>query len=556
MLSLTACGGGSSDSNDTQQAVSQAILVNAGANITLNENDSISLLGGSSGGEGAITYRWEVDAAVQITHPDTSVTNATLVAPSTTQALVFSLTLVATDTKGNNQSDTISLNVKPVNLAPVAVVMANQTLGYASNSFPVTTEIMLNGSTSSDADAPSDKPPIAVYLWQQIAGPGMLGGIDTSTASITLISPILDETQQATFRLTVTDQEQASSSADYSITLLNQQQTLPSIEISPVRTVFSGELILLSGTADSIAPNAAPFTAQWTASAASQIDDSTAFSTVAISPLVQQDTTISYQLTATDSFRNSISAQQNGQVNASTVRTINDTGVTKFASANSVSQHYQLDYPGQDADYGADRQRLSGQVVKVGEGAQGFDFTRLDNNGDAVENPSFAFSCVRDNVTGLIWQVKDNQNTGSIHFVEQTVTWFADEDNGNFAGELNPASTTCNVQNQQCNTQDYTAQVNAQGLCGFYDWRLPKPNELQSIVNYGKATPPMVDTVFFPFLGGNNAQQLWYWTSQSSADGVSDDIANNAWAYDLNSGNDGFLQKSTLQRIILVRAGR
>ena len=80
--------------------------------------------------------------------------------------------------------------------------------------------------------------------------------------------------------------------------------------------------------------------------------------------------------------------------------------------------------------------------------------------------------------------------------------------------------------------------------------------ELQSIIHYGKTTPPLVDTEFFPFWGDNSGQPLWYWTTQSSADGVNDNNARAAWAFDMNTGNDGFLAKTTEQRVIVVRAGR
>lgn len=555
-LGLCACGSGGGVDDPDSRPSSQTILVNAGSNITLNENELTNLLGGSSGGEGAITYQWQADASIQIAHADTSVTNATLTSPTVTQITDYPITLLATDTLGAQKTDTIILTVNPVNEPPIAVVQVNQISGYSSDQFPVTAQITLNGSASTDTDPQTSDAAITSFQWQQIAGPGLLAGIDSTQSLITLVSPILNETQQATFRLSVTDQEQATSSSDYSVTLLSQQQTAVQVAANPVRSVFSGELVVLSATATSLAPDAAPFTALWSNNSTAQIDDVTAFDTVAISPLVIEDQTLSYGFSATDSFRNTESTQVEAQVFAPVVRVINDTGVNSFANANSISERHQIDYPGQDASYGADRQTASGQVIKVGDGEQGFDFTRLDNKGDAVENPSFTFSCVRDNVTALVWQVKDIDDTSSLNYADQQFTWFVENDNGNFPGEPNTSSSSCNVQSQACNTQAYIDQINTQGLCGFFDWRLPLPNELQSIIHYGKSMPPMVDSVFFPYLGSTVEQVLWYWTSQSSADGVSNDIANNAWAYDLQSGNDGFLSKTSEQRVILVRAGR
>ena len=555
-MGLSACGSGGSEDTPAPNPPVKALLVNAGSNISVNENESVMLLGGSSGGNGAITYQWQTDASIQITHSDTSLTDAVLVAPNATQTTDYSISLVATDAVGTQNTDTIVLTVNPVNEAPTALVQVNQISGYALNQFPVTAQITLDGSASSDIDPQTNDAPITEFQWQQIAGPSLLAGIDTSQSSITLVSPIINESQQATFRLSVTDQEQAISSTDYSVTLLSQDKTIGQVVLASIRSVFSGELVVLSASASTLAPDALPFTGMWSNNSTAIISDATAFNTVATSPLLTENRTLTYTFSATDSFRNSVSAQVEAQVFAPVTRVINDTGANSFANANSMSSSHQNDYPGQDASYGADRQTASGQVIKVGSGEQGFDFTRLDNNGDAVENPSFSFSCVRDNVTALVWQVKDGEDASSINYAEQNFTWFAENDNGNFAGELNALSTSCNVASQNCNTQAYIEQINTQGQCGFFDWRLPTPNELQSIIHYGKANPPMVDNVFFPYLGNNLQQIIWYWTSQTSADGVNSDIANNAWAYDIQSGNDGFLLKSSEQRVILVRAGR
>lgn len=557
-LLVYGCGG-SSDSGDLVPV--DPIRVNAGPSISINENETAEINGGSSGGTGAITYAWQADASIVIDLPDSTSPSATLTAPSLLQTTQYTISLLATDASGSQQSGSFTLTVNPVNISPTARITSNQIADYGNRQFPVTSLIQLDGSTSSDEDPQTSDAPISQFNWQQIAGPSLLAGINTTQDSIQLVSPIIDNTAQVTIRLTVSDQELATSSIDINLTLLGQSSTLPSVVISPLRDVFSGEIVKLQAVASSLAPNAGPFSAAWQAAPSSQINNAqinavNEFSTHAVSPLVTADTNIIYTLEAQDSFSNIATAQTSSQVFAPVSRVVNDTGVIQFASNDSVLSTYQESFAGQDADYGADRQTASGQVIKVGDGDQGFDFTRLDDNGDVIDNPSFTFNCVRDNVTGLIWQVKDNINTTNINYVDQTFTWYSQVDNGNFEGDINVGSTSCNTTNAQCNTQAYIDQVNAQGLCGFFDWRLPKPRELQSIVHYGKTSSPLVDTVFFPFWGGSSTQQLWYWTAQSSADGVSDDTARAAWAFDMQTGNDAFLAKISEQRVILVRAGR
>jgi chitinase len=554
---LSACGGGSNSASEPETTpVPDPIRVNAGSNLSIDENQSVALLGGSSGGQGAPTYTWQTDSSIQITHADTSITNAILIAPSVVQSSVFSVTLVATDIVGAQQSDTINVTVNPINIPPVAIIQANQISGYANNSFPVDASIILDGNTSFDADPQTSAAGIVAYNWQQIAGPNLLAGIPSTLSTITFMAPVSNDNQQATFRLTVTDQEQTSSSADFSIELLAQQESTVAVQASAVRSVFSGELVMLSAVAQSVAPDAPPFSAQWTQTGTALVNDPSAFTTFATSPLVLTDTTVSYQIIASDSFRNTASTQVDALVYAPSTRVINDSGVSWFTNDIALSRLHQNDYPGQDASYGADRQTASGQIIKVGEGEEGFDFSRLNNNGDTIDKPSNATACVRDNVTGLIWQVKENQDANSLNYEDQTFTWYAEDNNGNFAGDLNSGAANCNVPSEACNTNDYIVAINSQGMCGFFDWRLPTPNELQSIIHYGKTTPPMVDSIFFPHLGTSRETPLWYWTSQSSADGVSDDIARNAWAYDLNTGSDGFLDKTLNHHVILVRAGR
>ncbi|AOW15039.1 hypothetical protein LPB72_21125 [Hydrogenophaga crassostreae] len=70
--------------------------------------------------------------------------------------------------------------------------------------------------------------------------------------------------------------------------------------------------------------------------------------------------------------------------------------------------------------------------------------------------------CLRDDVTGLVWEVK--QTGPVIRSVDQTFTNL-----GN--GMDNDAS-------------GYVAAMNNLGLCGFNDWRLPSVEELQGIVDY------------------------------------------------------------------------
>jgi hypothetical protein len=227
-----------------------------------------------------------------------------------------------------------------------------------------------------------------------------------------------------------------------------------------------------------------------------------------------------------------------------------------FGAADSLSSAYQDAFPGQDAQYGRDRMNASDALDKAGRGEDGFDFTRLNANGDPVDDIDLPFSCVRDNITGLIWEIKTQNVPGDLHDADQLFTWYLLENNGNFRGEINEASESCNITSQQCNISAFVDAVNSVGLCGFFDWRIPTHYEMQSLMHYGKTQPPLLDTDYFPHAGTPNNGQLWYWTRQSFADGLADDVARNAWAIDFATGIDNFLSKSGEYRLRLVRAGR
>lgn len=95
--------------------------------------------------------------------------------------------------------------------------------------------------------------------------------------------------------------------------------------------------------------------------------------------------------------------------------------------------------------------------------------------------------CVRDNVTGLIWEGKTND--GGLR--SGNATYSNDGD-----GTTDDASY-------------YVSYVRNLGLCGYNDWRLPTLRELMSIVNYGRTTAPKIDPSWFP----NTANNI-YWTSE------------------------------------------
>ncbi len=139
------------------------------------------------------------------------------------------------------------------------------------------------------------------------------------------------------------------------------------------------------------------------------------------------------------------------------------------------------------------------------DGHAGFSYSKIDANGNDLAAGEDNWSCVKDNVTGLIWEVKQGGNgilrDEGLHDADDRYAW-------------NYAKTS------------YVASVNAATLCGASDWRLPNIRELSGLVNYNRVNPA-IDTVWFP-----NTKSSNFWSS-SLFPGVS----YNAWAAAFNVGS-------------------
>lgn len=228
---------------------------------------------------------------------------------------------------------------------------------------------------------------------------------------------------------------------------------------------------------------------------------------------------------------------------------LNDTGITWCVGGSSNHLDCPVSgYEGQDAEVGRDAQAKAGILEKVGGGKGGFDFTKLDANGNPLPESASQWSCVKDNHTGLIWEVKTN-GVG-LHFRYDRYNWYNPDSstNGGHPGYQDDDGDICYGYNENneatyCNTHAYVERVNTQGLCGASDWRLPNKEELRSIVTYS-TTQPAIDTDFFP-----KTQSSTYWSSSPYA--YSDD---SAWSVFFFHGSGAYLKDSDL-RVRLVRAG-
>jgi hypothetical protein len=171
---------------------------------------------------------------------------------------------------------------------------------------------------------------------------------------------------------------------------------------------------------------------------------------------------------------------------------LNDTGITRCGDATRNDLPCPVSgFPGQDAESGRDVTHNDNS-----DGHAGFSFTKLDGNGNPLPASASSWTCVRDHVTGLIWEVKTDD--GGLRDKDWTYTWYNPDSssNGGNAGVQNGGACV----GSGCDTYAYVQAVNAQGLCGARDWRMPTKEELHSLVNYSIpcCSWPTIDSAYFP----------------------------------------------------------
>jgi len=155
------------------------------------------------------------------------------------------------------------------------------------------------------------------------------------------------------------------------------------------------------------------------------------------------------------------------------------------------------------------------------DGKLGFSFSEVPRAGGGFYART---ECVKDNVTGLMWEGK-TADGGLRDWQRVYSNW----------GDGRPGDATA-----------YVVSVNATELCGHSDWRLPDRHELQGIVDYEMAShgPPAIDTAWFP-----NTWSNWTYWSSSPLAGVPD----SAWVVNFGRGEVFPFARANISRLRLVR---
>lgn len=222
---------------------------------------------------------------------------------------------------------------------------------------------------------------------------------------------------------------------------------------------------------------------------------------------------------------------------------LNDTGVTACFTTSRYYNHRcpAPGFPGQDAEFGRDKTHNDKT-----DGRAGFSFTKINSKGHAVAAKAARWNCVKDNVTGLMWEVKTHDR--GLHDRRWLYSWYQPESQINGGGTGVENGGKC-YRNQGCDTYHYVEAVNQQGWCGYQDWRLPTVEELTNVTDFSGKHPSSLyapDANYFPDV---KLAETTFWSS-SPMDG------DHAWGFSVDPLH--FIRyewKSEALSVRLVRSG-
>lgn len=173
----------------------------------------------------------------------------------------------------------------------------------------------------------------------------------------------------------------------------------------------------------------------------------------------------------------------------------------------------------------------------------GISYTKLGPGGETLDAAATAWSCVRDNLTGLVWEAKTGDS--GLRGMAHRYAWFsadASRNGGEPGGAGTSESCAGTLGGQTCNATHYVDAVNATNLCGASDWRLPSQMELLSLVNAG-AVRPAIDTTYFP-----HTASAPYWSASTHAR-----MPAAAWGVHFGNGVSHAETKAAANAVRLVR---
>ena len=177
-------------------------------------------------------------------------------------------------------------------------------------------------------------------------------------------------------------------------------------------------------------------------------------------------------------------------------------------------------------------------------------YTKISNSGATLSTTaklgtgSNDWTCTKDNKTGLIWEVKTTD--GGLRDMNNYYSWYEPNasKNGGYSGYQNGGI----CKGSQCDTYAFTNAVNANGLCGKKDWRMPTIDELKGLITKTSTVNQPLNIGFFIDANYFPNTNYWYWSSSPSASN-----SGSAWYVYFSNGYSGGNGKNYGDSVRLVR---
>ncbi|GMM85719.1 DUF1566 domain-containing protein [Pseudoalteromonas sp. MTN2-4] len=544
---LLGCGGGGSNSNDTVENAS----VNAGNDFSVEEKAefTLSAIGSPAGG----TYTWQVMEGPALEGFPQEGKELKLAAPDVKADTSATLKVEYLAPSGVLVSDTVTIAIGSRNQLPLPLI---EKIAPDRDVLQYKDEVTLSAESSTD---PDENGKIIEYVWQQVSGP-TLTFERNDQVTLSFIHPLLSANETARFKLTLTDDEGGQSSTEFSLTLYKNAQVVFADAGEDIKVIeFDKGQLDASGSLSSTGE----YSCLWeqlerlNTQLDDLISDPSLCQTTFTAPDVDVASQLKFQVTVTEpgGFTDKDSMEVSVQRRA-VGENLNDTGQQRCFNSEAVIDCENETFPRQDAELGRDSFVLN--EGKTGSGLAAFDFTKLDENARPILDSSTSnFSCVKDNNTGLIWEVKQSNSAippnAPLRDTRNTYTWYlTNYPNGTPGTDISSCSSSV-----RCDTQQYINEVNATNYCGGRNWRLPTFIEMIGLFNYGEVAGSsyVLDPVYFPNIANPNWMgSSFYWTSQPSIEGASDNTnLIEAYAFDMLTGETVELEQDNKAYIRLVR---
>ncbi|WP_213607624.1 DUF1566 domain-containing protein [Pseudoalteromonas sp.] len=533
-LLLAACGGSDTDNSSINTSVF------AGNDLQVVEKSEFTISAKGSPADG--TFTWQRVSGPIIDVFPLEGAEQTLTAPDVKSDSELILRVSYQTQNGSLVSDDLTVFIASNNQLPVPIVTQ-----IAPENLPSVYKDTVTLSALESTD-PDENGKISSYLWQLLSGPDLV--VDSFTnPTLSFSHPLLENNSNLKWQLTVTDDEGGVSALQYDMTLNKTAQVIIA-NAGADQTVEEFDKVILDATASEAATQS--YQCKW-----QQLTGNTE---VLIKPQsctasfyasdIDVNATLSFEVQVMDLKGRTDTDTVFVNVTPKALGLINDTGIGECYNNSQRINCNNDEFPNQDGDVGRDS--FANRLGKIGKGDLAFDYTKLDEFADELSDDASNFSCIRDNTTGLVWEVKGPYSgvlpNTTLRDGQNRYIWQGPLNSGDVTGSAN---TSC-PSNTDCGLQTYIDEVNALDFCGGSNWRLPTYTELLGLIDYGKdGQNLLIDTAFFPNTPATNILgHLRYWTSQTAVDGTS---LSQAYIIDMMDGNDLAYPKDNVAFVRLVR---